>query len=244
MLSIAVYFWHDGSSKNRYTADDVRLLQRMVKRHLSVPHEFVCITDRPELFRGDTEIRSVPIDWTTHVPGRLFVKLMTFGPHMRDRVGERVLVMDLDTIIVGNMDAIVDRSEDLVLWRNPTRIPWENPTVRGRPHYNTSVVLHRTGTLTDVWSRFCPSRPVVRDDQWWVSAMLGADVPYWDASHGVYRLAREDTPGSGVWGSLPDNARIVTFPGSNGKPDDPHILAANPWIDGHKTEWHEVNQIR
>src|SRR5690554_5947972 len=112
----------------------------MVKRNLTVPHEFVVITDRPELFRGDTEIRAVPIDWTTHVPGRCFVKLMTFGPHMKERVGDRVLVMDLDTIIVGNLDAIVDRSEDLVLWRNPTRIPWENPSKAGRPHYNTSIV--------------------------------------------------------------------------------------------------------
>lgn len=241
MLSVAVYLWHDEAGKNRYTADDVRLLQRMVKRHLSVPHEFVCITDRPELFRGDTEIRAVSIDWTTHVPGRLFVKLMTFGPHMTERVGDRVLVMDLDTIIVGNLDAIVDRSEDLVLWRNPTRIPWENPSKAGRPYYNTSIVLHRTGTMTHLWSRFCPSRPIVRDDQWWVSGLLGPDVPYWDASHGIYRLAREDTPGSGVWGSLPDNARIVTFPGSNGKPTDPSIRAANPWIEGHQ-EWQEANQ--
>ncbi|MCK9549126.1 hypothetical protein [Aquamicrobium sp.] len=231
-LSVCAYFWHDDRSKNRYATDDVRLLQRMVNRHLTVPHEFVVITDRPELFRDDSEIRAVPIDWTTHIPGRCFVKLMTFGPHMK-AVGERVLVMDLDVIVTGNMDAIVDRYEPIVLWRNPTRVPWDNPSKPSRPYYNTSIVLHRTGTLTDLWMRFNPKRPIVRDDQWWVSGLLGPNVPYWDASHGIYRIAREDTPGSGVQGTLPENARIVFFPGSEGKATDPRVIAANPWIEGH-----------
>lgn len=229
-LTVAAYFWHDEASKNRYTAGDVRLLQRMVRQHLTVPHEFVVITDRPELFRDDSEIRAVPIDWTTHVQGRCFVKLMTFGPHMK-AIGERVLVMDLDVIVTGNMDAIVDRYEPIVLWRNPTRVPWHNPSKPNRPYYNTSIVLHRTGTLTDLWSRFVPTRPIVRDDQWWVSGLLGDAVPYWDGQDGIYRLAREDTPGSGINGELPANARVVFFPGSESKPTETRIIAQNPWIE-------------
>lgn len=233
-LTVATYWWSPDSQKpsgyHPYTADDVRLLQRQVSRYLSVPHDFAVITDRPGLFAGDEAIRAVPIDWTTHVPGTCFVRLMTFSPKARETIGEKVLQIDLDTIIVGGLDSIVSRTSDIVMWRNPSRIPWEAPAKAGRPYYNTSLLLHRSGTLAHIWEEFDPREPRYRDDQWLLSDKLGPKVPYFDGNDGVYRLAREDTPGSGVWGTLPENARIVTFPGSEGKPWEPRIAEANPWI--------------
>ena len=233
-LTVATYWWSPDSQKpsgyHPYTADDVRLLQRQVSRYLSVPHDFAVITDRPELFADDETIRAVEIDKTTHVPGTCFVRLMTFSPKARETIGEKVLQIDLDTIIVGGLDSIVSRTSDIVMWRNPSRIPWEAPAKAGRPYYNTSLLLHRPGTLAHIWEEFDPREPRYRDDQWLLSDKLGPKVPYWDGTDGVYRLAREDTPGSGVWGTLPENARIVTFPGSEGKPWEPRIAEANPWI--------------
>lgn len=235
MITICTYFWHDPQFANSYTADDVRLLKRMVARNITVPHEFAVITDAPDQFAQDDDIRAVSIDWTTHVPGTCFVRLMTFHPDGAAMIGERVLQFDLDTVITGNLDAIVSRPEPTVLWRNPTRLPWGNPTKSSRSFYNTSVVLHTCGTLPQVWRLFDKYRPGVRDDQWWLSKVLGPDMPYFDGEHdGVYRLAREDTPGSGVTGELPSNARLVTFPGDKGKPDLPEVLAANPWIAEHR----------
>lgn len=236
MLTVATYFWHpDPGSKfaAAYTPDDVRRLQRMVERNMTVPHEFAVITDRPELFDDDTEIRAVPLRKGTHVPGTCFVRLFTFHPMGRERIGERVLQIDLDTLIVGNMDALVQRDEDTVLWRNPGRVPWDKPSRPGRPYYNTSLVLHRCGTRPEIYTAFDPLNPRCRDDQWWLSEMFGPDAPYWDGSHGVYRLGRDDTPGSGVSGELPENAVVVTFPGSEGKWSEPRVAAANPWIAEH-----------
>ena len=233
-LTVATYWWSPDSQKpsgyHPYTADDVRLLQKQVSRYLSVPHDFAVITDRPGLFADDEAIRAVEIDWTTHVPGTCFVRLMTFSPKARETIGEKVLQIDLDTIIVGGLDSIVSRTSDIVMWRNPSRIPWEAPAKAGRPYYNTSLLLHRPGTLAHIWEEFDPREPRYRDDQWLLSDKLGPKVPYWDGNDGIYRLAREDTPGSGVWGTLPENARIVTFPGSEGKPWEPRIAEANPWI--------------
>lgn len=235
MLTVCTYFWRDPAFANAYTADDVRLLQRMVARNITVPHEFAVITDRPALFAEDADIRAVSIDWTTHVQGTCFVRLMNFHPAGASLLGERILQLDLDTVITGNLDAIASRPEPTVLWRNPTRLPWENPVKTGRSFYNTSVVLHRCGTLSKVWLGFDPRNPTVRDDQWWISKVLGPDMPYFDGEHdGVYRLARTDTPGSGIDGELPAHARIVTFPGSNGKPDRPEVMDANPWILEHR----------
>lgn len=234
-LTVCTYWWTEPclskfNAKHQYSAKDVRLLQRQVERYLAQPHEFVVITDRPEDFQEDVCIRAVKIDRTTHRPGTCFVRLMTFSPQARELLGERVLQMDLDTVIVGGLDSLVSRAADLVMWRNPSRIPWDNPVKTGRPYYNTSLLLHRTGTMTNLWADFDPQNTRYRDDQWYLSDRLGPNWPHFDGSDGVYRLAREDTPGSGVDGELPVNARIVTFPGSDGKPTEPHIIERNPWI--------------
>lgn len=234
-LVVGCYFWQpDAGSKfgHPYTPDDVRLLKRMVARHLTVPHEFAVITDRPEAFAEDSDIRAIPIDKATHVPGTCYVRLMTFHPNGREMVGERFLQIDLDTIIVGNIDHLANREEDLVLWHNPAR----HPKRPGRSFYNTSIVYHRCGTMPELWEYFLSQNKQVpvKDDQWYLSAALGEDVPYFDGKRdGVYRLARKDTPGSGVDGELPENACVVFFTGSEGKYTSPEIRAQNPWIEEH-----------
>lgn len=232
MTTIATYFWQpDPGSKFAapYTAEDVRRLQRMVAKNLTVPHEFAVITDSAEDFGPD--IRPVVIDKTTHVPGTCYVRLFTFRPEARTILGDKVLVLDLDTLIVGNIDHLVAREEDLVLWHNPAR----HPSRPGRSVYNTSILLHRCGTMPELWQAFVDlgkGRIPAKDDQWYLSDAFGEDMPYFDGNRdGVYRIARADTPGSGVNGVLPENACIVFFTGSEGKWTNPRIREANPWIE-------------
>lgn len=237
MLVVACYLWFDPIWRHNdafvYGPQHVRQLQKAVAKNLTVPHEFACITDRPHMFDGDKDIRPIPIDKSKHIPGTEFVKLMTFHPLGKELIGQRVFQLDLDTVIVGNIDTIVDRDEDVVVWRNPTRIPYENPKVPGRPYYNGSVILHRCGSWPAVWNYNTKLHGIsgVRDTQVWMSKVLGPNAPYWDGNDGIYRLGREDTPGSGVFGELPENAKIVTFPGDQGKPWLPAVRRANPWIE-------------
>jgi hypothetical protein len=236
-LLIASYFWSpDAGSKFNcpYTIDDVRRLQRMVAKNCTVEHQFGVITDKPELFADDADIRAIQIDWTTHVPGTCYVRLMSFHHNGKEIFGaDRLLQIDLDTLIVGNIDHLVNREEDLVMWRNPAR----HPSRPGRAIYNTSILSHRLGSVPELWQAFVDLRSMglkipAKDDQWYLSDALGEDMPYFDgARDGVYRIARQDTPGSGVWGELPENACIVTMPGSEGKPDNPVIRAGNPWLE-------------
>jgi hypothetical protein len=241
MLMVATYFWQpdEGSKFSApYTADDVRRLQRMVAKNCAVPHQFAVITDRPELFADDADIRAIPIDRATHVPGTCYVRLMTFHPDGKEIFGaDKLLQIDLDTLIVGNIDHLVTREEDLVLWRNPTR----HPSRPGRSIYNTSLLLHRLGSIPELWQTYVDMRAAdqqipAKDDQWFLSDALGEDMPYFDGERdGVYRIAREDTPNSGVSGTLPPNACIVTCPGSEGKATDPRVRALNPWIEAYLT---------
>jgi hypothetical protein len=96
-------------------------------------------------------------------------------------------------------------------------------------------VLIEAGSAPKIWTEFRKSMADKIDgDQDWVSLVVGPDCPYWDGEDGVYRLAREDTPGSGVTGTLPDNARVVYFPGSNGKPWTKTAQSRCPWIAEHR----------
>lgn len=234
-MTVATYFWRDPATKHKfeYTPDDVRRLKRAVAKNLTEPHRFAVITDRPHMFDADSDIVAIPLDRTKYVSGTCFCRLMTFRPDGRDIIGGVVLQLDLDTLIVGNIDHVVSRREDLVLWRNPSRIPWDKPDKPGRPYYNTSILLHRCGTKPELWADFDPKNPRCRDDQWWLADRLGPEMPHYSGKDGVYRLGREDTPGSGVFGELPYNACVVTFPGSEGKWWEDRIRAANPWIERH-----------
>lgn len=248
MLTVASYLWEPQTGDAPYSLGDVKLWRDMVHRHLTVPHEFVCITDNVEQFEG-TGIRPVPLDPACHIASSgMFQQLMPFHPDAESLIGKRILTMDLDCAVVGNMDGVVSRDEDLVLWRNPGRRPWDNPTGKGvhRALFNTSMILVTAGARTDIWTRFFAVPGVATDyvryrfgkrtllGQDYVSAMVGPKCAYWDDDDGVYRLAREDTPGSGITGDLPANASIVFFVGSQHKPWLPEIKARFPWISTHR----------
>lgn len=242
-LAIVCYFWHDAAADTvNYTIDDVALLKSMVERHITVPHKFVCLADQPNRF-AQVGVDAAQLDMRAHVPRRIWAKLMTFSPDIGEVLGaDRIVAIDLDTVIVGNIDAVVARDEPLVLWRNPGRQPWAKPEGRGanRALYNSSVVSIRPGARSDIWNEFIEKTPEASlamrymHDQDWISYKVGMDCPYFDDSHGIYRLGRADTPGSGVNGTLPDNACIVTFPGDGGKPWLKHVMAENPWIAEHR----------
>lgn len=236
-FTVITYFWQSEPGSKLlapYTADQVRALQRMVAKHLARTHEFAVVTDRPELFDADQAIRAIPLDWTTHVPNTCFAKLMIFHPDGAAIFGEHVLQLDLDTAIVGDLEPIASRTENLVMWRNPAL----NPKFPGRSYYNSSVILHRCGTMPGIWENFARTgeaqRRMHKNDQWYLSFILGTDKPCFDGEHdGVYRLARDDTPNSGVGASLPANARIVTFPGDRNKPWFPEVQRKAPWLKEH-----------
>ena len=91
------YLWYDADDPHNadylYGVGDVQLWRDMVARHVTVPHEFVCITDDQELFSG-TGIRAVPFDKKCVIPGAMFQQLMPFHPSAGTLIGERILTMD------------------------------------------------------------------------------------------------------------------------------------------------------
>ncbi len=83
-----------GLSRNaHFSADDVYRLKAATERQLTVPHNFVCMTNEPL----DQTVETIPIEqkW----PG-FWCKMELFKVH------GPTLYLDLDTVIAGNIDAL------------------------------------------------------------------------------------------------------------------------------------------
>lgn len=236
MLKVVAWLWRDEkyrfNSLFRYGPEHVNTLRNMVGRHLSMPHEFVCVCDDPTGI--DPDIRIVPLwDDLRHMGG-CYTRLRAFAPDMRDLIGERFVWIDVDCVVTGPLDPLFDRSEDFVMWRNGV----------GPTPYCGSMVMMTAGARSEVWEDFDPALSpqmgqglgYVGTDQAWIAARLGTDEAVWTPKDGV--LSRHHVSGGKLkrraaqHRDLPANARIVFFHGPF-SPCSPKTQARHPWIVEH-----------
>lgn len=234
MISVVCFLWTDNYRQRSYTFDErhVITLRNMVARHLKLEHEFVCVTDRAYIAEG---IRCVPLDDRTHVPGTCGRKLTIWAPDAADRIGKRILSLDLDMVIVDDITPLVDRPEPTVMFRNP------NYQDGGRrAFYQGSIQLMTPGIHQKVWEWFFhPHRKNIINsrfggfEQAWLSEMLPWDLPSWTYEDGIFGAGRiGDWSTTNVIDELPEGARIVVFPG-NRIQTQPHVMQKFPWIEEH-----------
>jgi hypothetical protein len=217
LKSIVCYLWNEGTRD--YRPEHVNVLQRMFERHLSQPHRFICVTDeKPEDFSAGVEVLKTPgaaIHAGQHrsPEGARFPscyrRLWTFSAEAR-ALGDQVLLIDVDLVVVRSVDAILDCDVDFMGWR-PFR-DW------GRKlRFGGGIYLLRTGTRTHVWENFDGARAIQRardkgfrgSDQAWISYCLGEQEPYWQRNSGIYSIRDM----AGRHDVLPPDARIVQFNG-------------------------------
>ena len=164
----------------------------MVARHYTKPHRFICITDDPAGLDGGIE--AVPLwDDHRHVPnptggGRpsCYLRLKLFDPAMREVIGDRFVMLDLDCVILGPLAPLFDRPEQAVFWNAP-KVPWP---------YNGAMMMMDTGCRPQVWGDFDPqtspattqARGYRGSDQAWISHKLGHGEAVWKESDGVFYL--------------------------------------------------------
>jgi hypothetical protein len=242
MISVTCFLWQDEHRQRSYTFDErhVITLRNMVARHLRLDHEFVCVTDREHIADG---IRCVPIDDRTHVPGTCGRKLTIWAPDAAERIGKRILSLDLDMVIVDDITPLIDRPEPTVMFKNP------NFSVeRRRAFYQGSIQLTTAGAHPEVWELFFhPHRKTLIDEpgtwpprarfggfeQAWLSEILPWDLPALTDEDGIYGAGRiGDWSNKTIVGDLPENAKIVVFPG-NRNVDQPDVTQKFPFILEH-----------
>lgn len=211
-----------------FTPATVYALKGMIARFYDRPHRFVCVTDEPEALPGIETIRLW--DDCARIPSRFghsypscYRRLKVFAPDAGDLFGERLVSIDLDTVIVGDLVPLFDRPDDFVIW-GESDYPHTTP-------YCGALWMLRTGTRSKVWTEFDEqtspdlawSHGCRGSDQGWLAYILGRHEATWTRRDGVYSWRKHIKAGP-----LPRDARLVAFHGKQ-KPWDKHGQRA-AWV--------------
>lgn len=221
MVSIVTWLWQGSRA---YLPEHVNTLAGMFRRTLSIPHNFICISDTPDGFSPCVQVMPMPesAGWLTgfltpegeHFPS-CYRRLWMFSEDAKV-LGDRVLLVDIDMIVMRDTSHLFDAKADFVGWQPRTQ--WGD-----KPRIGGGIYLLTPGARTDVYEDFCGPSSIREaraagyrgSDQAWMSYKLqGCEV--WPDGAGIY--SQWD-----VKGHL-DKATIVQF---NGK--------SKPW---NSKGWH------
>lgn len=92
-----------------YSRDYVRILRNMVSRHLTVPYEFVCLTDDPEPMQN---VKSIVQPNAGYKKGWWY-KVHMFDPSLP--LADTILYFDLDVVIHNNIDKLTNTQKGKIL---------------------------------------------------------------------------------------------------------------------------------
>lgn len=233
MISVVYWLYRDPivlvGGPRVYKPEYVNAQLPMLRRHCSVPYRVVCVTDCTDGLDSSIEVIAPPVTDDGPVVSRdpryprCYRRLWNFSEAAR-ALGDRILALDIDSLIVRDIAPLVERDEDLVVWRAPP----DSAIVLG------AAYLLRTGTHTHIWTSFDFERSPqellrvgrAQSDQGWLNYMLPSSVPAWTEADGMY------LPPLGDPRPLPETARIVSF-GTLHKPWMKRAHAEHPWIVEH-----------
>lgn len=205
----------------------------MVSRHLPEPHRFICISDRGDGFSAGVEVLPTPPAAAAlghlltpekgHFPS-CYRRLWMFSDEAKC-LGERVLLVDIDMVVVNDLRPIFDMPQEFVGWR-----PYRDWGAQMR--FGGGIYLLTPGTRTAVWEDFKGASSIAEaraagfrgSDQAWISYKLGLSEKYWGREAGIYSI--RDMKGTET--KLPADARLVQMNGPT-KPWMPNAKRI-PWI--------------
>ena len=231
MLTVVAWLWRT-SNGPQFGVEYVNRLRNMLERNLDIPHELVLLTRDPV----DVDPRIRVVKPPHPLPGaiRCRRRMWQFAAERKHDLGERILAIDLDVVIVDNITSLVDRREPVVCWN-----------VGYAGVYSGSFLLFDAGALDGAWQAYRDSPigfpqscgEVNASDQAMLNRYLaGRNVAEWTERDGLrtwFGKGYEKLEHLGVGPNrtlLPHGTRVVVL-GSK----DKHVLdgATLPWIKEH-----------
>lgn len=191
-------------------------LKDMVTRNLEAgfPGRFVCFTDRPHELPETIETRPLPAD----LPG-WWSKLALFREGLFPE-GDRILFMDLDTLIVGPIDRLAAYDGPFAILRDFYR-----------PNgLQSSVMAWEADEQTEIWESFeragCPMDNPGGDQAWIELVACKGWVRRWQTIFPDLFVSYKQTRG------IPDQASVVIF---HGRPRPHEVITGwvpKVWCEG------------
>jgi len=202
-----------------YGPDHVKKLRNMVKRHLHIPYEFICITDDPTGLDG---IKTIPLWDKCKELGGCFNRMYVFSEDMKEIIGDRFVIIDLDCVIVNDITPLLDIEDDFKINAYQGMFTEDKDQ-----YYNGAMVLMNAGARKEVWESFnfkkspkkiYRNQKVIGTDQAWIRMVLGKKENRWGPEDGVYEARN-------MGAEIPTNSRIIFFSGKR----DPSV-GRKGWI--------------
>jgi alpha-N-acetylglucosamine transferase len=128
---------------NKYSSEYVNKLYNMVQRHLSLDHEFYCITENS--IGLDSNIKIVELKLNPQIANGWWYKISVFDPKFP--LKGTILFLDLDLIIFNNMDKFFE-------YENGEFCIIEKFMQHNKAGVNSSCFRFESGMHTDLYSLF------------------------------------------------------------------------------------------
>ena len=204
----------------KYGPEYVNRLYAMVKRHLSLEFQMVCLTDDDKGIRPEVRCLPIPpLDLPPGIPERGWTKLVTFAKDLHGLRGT-ALFLDIDVVVVGSLNDFFTQPGEFLIIHDYKR-PWR---ITG----NSSVYRFELGAHPEVLSYFRENfesiRKQFRNEQAYLSDVIHKQgkLQYWPAAwcpsfkyHSIPRWPTNYWTEPGI----PKDARIVIFHGECNPPD-------------------------
>lgn len=153
---------------NKYSLDYVRRLRNMVNKNLTIPHKFICLTDRANYYAGQEDVEGIEFRPAFITMPDSWCKLSLFHYWLNDYGYKgKALYFDLDVVIVDNIDKLVandkiDKIEVRKVENNQgifKDVEFEKATFSiikdwTRPTYNSSMMIWEIGDYNYLHNRF------------------------------------------------------------------------------------------
>lgn len=232
--------WKWGRKRRRplYTSVHVNALWGMLQAQSSGVFRLLCLTDDATGLHPDIQAMEIP-PVCRKLPDH-FRKLYLFSREFAEAVPGRVAHLDLDVVVTGDLTPLTQDSAPFriirrdKIWYKQLKMMALGRNRYGNVHFNSSFYVLQTGAFPQVWEDFDPDRARAlakakdlsgTDQAWLTHCLAGQEVPLGQAE-GCYRYS--DLRGKGH--NLPDNCRLVFFPGATVKPWAPEMQKQAPWI--------------
>ena len=147
-----------------YPRKYVEILRDSVKRNLSIPYEFYCLTDHEE------DIPGVIVLPTLNKNKGWWQKVNLFQPDLFN-YNRRILYLDLDVVVVGSLDKIASVQEPFCMIEN------YGPN-KGHAAHNSSVMVWTPCAKSDfIYTKFDDQvMKELHGDQCWIWRVLRDDI--------------------------------------------------------------------
>ncbi len=228
----------------KYGPEYVNHLYAMVKKNLSLPFRFVCLTDDAAGLREEVETYPIPsLDLPEGIPERGWKKLAVFREDLYGLQGN-ALFLDVDIVIIGSLDAFFEQPGDFLVihdWKRPWRITG-----------NSSVFRFRLGAYPEILKKFIRTQAEVRQNFRNEQAYLSKEMhdrgvlKYWPkewCQSFKYHCLRRFPLNFFLEPRIPENSKVLVFHGET-NPHDAMVGRSNralrymrpaSWI---KDYWH------